>query len=73
MERTWTASLLWSRVYSCILNWEERTGLIYSRQMSSSHADVQTAANTGDAPTRKSKRQKHDTELLPKHKTYLEM
>ena len=67
MERTWTASHLWSRVYSCILNWEERTGLIYSRQMSSSHADVQTAANTGDAPTRKAKRPKHDAELPLEH------
>lgn len=70
MERTWTASHLWSRVYSCILNWEERTGLIYSRQMSSSHADVQTAANTGDAPTRIAKRPKHDAELPLGHQTY---
>jgi len=70
MERTWTASHLWSRVYSCILNWEDRTGLIYSRLMSSQHSDVQTAANTGDVLTRESKRQKHGTELLSEHKTY---
>ena len=63
MERTWTASHLWSRVYSCILNWEKRTVLIYSKQMSSQHADVQTAANTGDAATRTYKRQNQDAEL----------
>ena len=38
--------------------------------MSSSHADVQTAANTGDALTRKAKRQKHDAELPLEHQTY---
>ena len=67
------SSCLWSRIYSCILNWERRTELVYSRQLSSSHADVQTAANTGDAATRKSKRQKQGTELPPEHKTYIDV
>ncbi len=47
--------------------------MIYSRQLSSSHADVQTAANTGDAATRKSKRQKQDTDLPHETKTHLDV
>ena len=73
MERTWTSSHLWSRIYSCILKWEKRAELTYARQMSSQHAAVQLAANTGDATTRKSKRQKQDAEPLPEPKTYLDV
>ena len=73
MERTWIASHLWSRIYSRVLNWEKRAELTFADKCQSQHADVQTAVNIGDAATRKSKRQKQDTDLPHETKTYLDV
>ena len=73
MESTWPEDHLWSRVYSCIFNWQKRTELIHARQMSSRQADVQNAANKGGCVSRVTKFQKKEPEKLPEPKTYLEL
>ena len=73
MESTWPEDHLWSRVYSCILNWQKRTELIHARQMSSRQADVQNAANKGGCVSRVTNFQKKEPEKLPEPKTYLEL
>ena len=71
MERSWPADHLWGRVYSCILNWQHRTELIHARQVSSRHADVQSAADLGENSIRRS--HKKASNPLPDPKSFAEV